>query len=110
MPTEVDPDAWLRLVDGRRYPRTVSAAGAVVVEHQRYYVGRPLAGQRVTVGVAARERTLVVQHRGAVLKRLPLRGLRQERLPFERYRELMEQEARAQTRRGRLLLARRRAA
>src|SRR5262249_46624129 len=37
VPAEVNPDAWLRLVDGRRYLRTVSVAGAIVVEHERYY-------------------------------------------------------------------------
>jgi hypothetical protein len=104
LPAEVDPDAWLRLVDGRAYARTVRACGDVVVEHERYYVGRHLAGRRVAVAVAAGERALVVQHGGAVVKRLPLRGLRQARLPFERYRELMEHEARALARRGRWLL------
>ncbi|HEV8636907.1 MAG TPA: integrase core domain-containing protein [Chloroflexota bacterium] len=100
LPTEVDPDAWLRLVDGRRYARTVRARGDVVVEHARYYVGQRLAGQRVAVAVAADERVLVVRHRGAVLKRLPLRGLHGERQPFEQYLALMEQEARAEARRG----------
>jgi hypothetical protein len=98
-PTEVDPDAWVRLVEDRRYPRTVRPCGDLVVEHARYYVGRRLAGQRVAVAVAAGDRELVVRHRGAVVKRLPLRGLRRERLPFERYVELMEQEARARARR-----------
>ena len=99
LPAEVDPDAWLRLVDGRRYMRTVQSHGTVVVEHARYYVGRRLAGQRVAVAVAAGERSLVVRHRDAVVKRLPLRGLRREPLPFERYVDLMAQEARAQARR-----------
>jgi hypothetical protein len=99
VPPEVDPDAWLRLVDGRRYLRTVSAAGAIVVEHARYYVGRSLVGRRVAVAVAAGERALVVRQAEAIVKRLPLHGLRDERLPFERYLALMEQEARAQARR-----------
>jgi hypothetical protein len=51
------------------------------------------------VAVAAGERALVVRHAGAVVKRLPLHGLRDERLPFERYLALMEEEARAQARR-----------
>ena len=110
MPAEVDPDAWLRLVEGQRYARTVRPCGDVVVEHRRYYVGQRLAGQRVAVAVAAGERALVVRHRGAAVKRLPLRGLRQERLPFERYVELMQEEARAQARRGRCLLTARPAA
>jgi hypothetical protein len=110
VPAEVDPDAWLRLVEGRRYARTVLTRGDVVVEHARYYVGRRLAGQRVAVAVASGDGELVVRHRGTVVKRLPLRGLRHERLPFEGYVELMEREARAAARRGRWLLAARRAA
>jgi hypothetical protein len=37
----------------------------------------------------AGERSLVVRHGGEVVKRLPLRGLRRERLPFERYCAVM---------------------
>ena len=97
-PAEVDPDAWLGLVDGRRYVRKVLGGGTVAVEHQRYYVGKALTGQRVAVAVAAAERALVVRRGDVVVKRLPLRGLREERLPFERYVELMEREARAAAR------------
>jgi transposase InsO family protein len=104
-PAEVDPDAWVRLVDGRRYVRTVLGGGTVAVEHHRYYVGKRLTGQRVAVAVAAAERALVVRQGQAVVKRLPLRGLRHERLPFERYVEVMAQEARAQARRRRHQLA-----
>jgi hypothetical protein len=107
VPTEVDPDAWLRLVDRRLYARTVLSGGDVLVEHGRYYVGKRLAGQRVAVAVAAAERTLVVRHRGVVVKRLPLRGLHGAPLPFERYLALMEQEARADARRGRDRIIRR---
>jgi transposase InsO family protein len=101
VPPEVDPDAWLGLVAGRRYVRKVLGGGTVAVEHQRYYVGKALTGQRVAVAVAAAERALVVRRGDVVLKRLPLRGLREERLPFERYVELMEGEARAAARRSR---------
>jgi transposase InsO family protein len=100
-PTEVDPDAWLPLVDGRRYVRKVLGGGTVAVEHHRYYVGKHLTGQRVVVAVAAAEQALLVRQGQTVVKRLPLRGLRQERVPFERYVELMEHEARAQARRRR---------
>jgi hypothetical protein len=85
----VDPDAWLRLVDGRRYVRQVQADGSVTIEHARYYVGRRLAGQRVAVAVTAAERALVVHHGDRLLKRLPLRGVRGEVLPLDRYVELI---------------------
>ena len=101
VPLEVDPDVWLRLVDGRRYLRTVSPDGAVTVEHARYYVGRRLTGRRVAVAVAAAERALVIRHGEAVVKRAPLRGLVATRLPFEHYADLMGHEARAAARRRR---------
>jgi Integrase core domain len=62
LPLLVDPDAWLPLVDGRRYVRHVQANGTVEVEHTHYYVGRRLSGQRVALAVAAAERSLVVYH------------------------------------------------
>jgi hypothetical protein len=83
----------------RRYLRTVRPAGSIVVEHARYYVGRRLAGQRVTAAVSAADRALVVRHRDTVVKRAPLHGLRLELLPFERYVGLMCQEARSERRR-----------
>jgi hypothetical protein len=101
VPAEVDPDAWLRLVDGRRYRRTVQPGGEVDVEHERYYVARRLAGQRVAVAVAAAEGALVIRHGGAIVKRAPLRGLLATPLPFERYAELMTHEARRHDRRRR---------
>jgi transposase InsO family protein len=101
VPAEVAPDAWLPLVAGRRYVRKVSPAGKAVVETQRYYVGRRLAGQRVALSVDPGERALVVRHGGAVIKHLPLRGLREAPLPFDRFVDLMSREARAQARRNR---------
>ena len=99
LPMLVDPDAWLRLIDGHRYLRQVRADGSIVVEHIRYYVGRRLAGQRVAVAVCAAERTLVVYHGETLLKQLPLCGLHGEVLLFDRYVDLMQHEARAKARR-----------
>src|SRR4029453_17994495 len=65
VPPVVDPDAWLPLVDGRRFRRTVKPNGSVVVEHHRYYVGRRWHGQRVLVAVIADERQLAVWRGGA---------------------------------------------
>jgi transposase InsO family protein len=105
LPMLVDPDAWLPLIDGRRYVRQVQANGTVKVEHTRYYVGRHLAGQRVALAVAAAERSLVVYHGDTAVKQLPLSGLHGEVLLFDRYVELMQREARAEARRRRRRLA-----
>ena len=99
LPMLVDPDAWLPLIDRRRYVRQVRPNGTVVVEHTPYYVGRRLAGQRVAVAVSAAERSLVVYHGDAPIKQLPLCGLHGEVLVFDRYVDLMQREARAQARR-----------
>jgi transposase InsO family protein len=82
LPAQVDPDRWLARLDGRPYVRVVRGNGVVLVEHQPYYVGRALAGQRVALAVAAAERVLVVRHRGEVLKRLPPKGLQGRTLPL----------------------------
>jgi hypothetical protein len=99
VPAQVDPDRWLAEIDGRNYVRTVGEDGTVHVETHRYYVGRRLARRRVVLTVAAKERALVVRHRQEVVKRLPLRGLHGEMLPFPAYAELMREEARAARRR-----------
>jgi hypothetical protein len=99
LPMLVDPDAWLPLIDGRRYVRQVQANGTVTVEHTRYYVGRNLAGQRLALAVAAAERSLVVYQGATAIKQWPLRGLRGEILVFDRYVDLMQREARAEARR-----------
>jgi hypothetical protein len=101
VPPEVDPDAWLGLVAGRRYPRKVAAGGMLRLDNERYFVGRRWAGQRVTVAVDAAAGDVVIRHGGAVVKHLRLRGLRGGWLPFERYVELMGQEAVTQARRAR---------
>ena len=101
----VDPDAWLPLIDGRRYVRQVRANGSIVVEHTPYYIGRRLAGQRVAVAVSAAERSLVVYRGDTPLKQLPLCGLHREILVFDRYVDLMQREARAEARRRHRRLA-----
>jgi transposase InsO family protein len=99
LPMLVDTDAWLPLIDGRRYVRQVQTNGTVEVEHTRYYIGRRLAGQRVALAVVAAERSLVVYHGDTPVKQLPLGGLRREILVFDRYVALMQREARAEARR-----------
>jgi hypothetical protein len=100
VPAEVDPDAWLRAVAARRSPRKVTAGGLLRLDTERSFVGRRLAGQRVTLAVDAAGH-VVVRQGGAVVTCCPLRGLRGQRLPFERSVEVMSQEAVTQARRAR---------
>ena len=105
LPMLVDPDAWIGLMDGRRYVRQVRSDGSIVVEHTRYYLGRRLAGQRVMLAVSAAERSLVVHHGDTPVKQLPLCGLHRQILVFDRYVDLMQREARAEARRHHRRLA-----
>ncbi len=95
LPAQVEPDRWLRLVDGQRFVRKVGQNGTVRVEDAPYYVSSRLAGQYVVLQVQAAERVLVVQHRQRELKRVPLKGLHGTPLPLADYVTLLQQQARA---------------
>jgi hypothetical protein len=55
-PLVVDPDAWLRAIDGRAYVRRVQTSGDVTVGEASYDAGRDLAGHEVAFLVDARAR------------------------------------------------------
>ena len=95
LPERVDPDRWLAAVHGRRFVRQVRRDGSILVAEATYYVKQALAGHQVVVEVDAHARTLVIQHRQAVLKRLPIKGLRGEWIAFDAYLELIQREARS---------------
>ena len=109
LPAHVDPDAWLRTVDGRSFARKVRHDGTVALDGDRYYVGQKLAGQPVVLRVRAADHTLLVFHRQQLLKPVRLKGLLAGALPLEAYVTLMRQQAQARqdrsarlTRRGRV--------
>ena len=79
----------------------VVANGLLRLDNERYFVGRRLVGKRVAVAVDASTGAMVVRQGGEIVKRLQLRGLRAERMPFERDVELMGQEAVTHARRAR---------
>jgi hypothetical protein len=110
LPDRVDPDAWLRTVDGRSFARKVRHDGTVGVDGDRYYVGQKLAGQPVVLRVRAADRTLLIYHRQQVLKQVPLKGLLAGMLPLEDYVTLVREQAQARQERSARLTRRRRAA
>ena len=95
LPERVDPDRWLRLVDGRCYVREVRRNGTVTIEGDNYYLDQRLAGQYMTLRVRADEKALVVHHRQQEFKRLPLKGLQGAPRSLEDYVTLMQQQARS---------------
>ncbi len=98
LPLVVDPDRWLKEVDGEHFVRKVRSDGGLSVDKYDYYVGNALAGQYVVVVVDAAKRELVVEQQNKVLKRLPLKGLYQRIIGIEEYRELIKEEARSERR------------
>lgn len=89
LPATVDPDAWLRTVDGRSFARKVRHDGTVTLAGDRYYVGQKLAGQPVVLRLRAADRTLDVLHHQQVLRQVRLKGLLEAALPLDDYVALM---------------------
>ena len=80
----------------------VRSDGTVSVDDVRYYVRRDLAGRAISllVDAAAKEFDLLLG--ASRIKRLPIKGLYGQVLPFEEYVTLMQQEARSDGHRSRL--------
>jgi hypothetical protein len=99
VPEMVDPDRWLGRVHQQTFARTVQADGGVSIDHREYYVGRQMAGQRVTCVVQATSLQFDIWHGTSRIKQLPIKGLHGTCLSFEAYVALMKQEARSEYRR-----------
>jgi transposase InsO family protein len=95
VPQQIDPDHWLRAIEGRSYTRRVGRDGVLQVDSQFYYVSTRLAGQVVMLQVDAQAREFVVEHNGQVVKRLAIRGVGAGRLAYAAYVQRMKVEARS---------------
>jgi integrase-like protein len=102
VPAMVNPDHWLERLHRRAYARKVGRDGQVVVNHETYYVPHSYAQEQVVLFVNAPERTFDIWHGPELLKRVTIRGLYGEAMPFERYVAVMMQEARSEERRAEL--------
>lgn len=94
MPVIVDPDACLHTINGRGYLRRVQDNGGVVVGGAPYYVGYGYRGQEVALVVDAPAREFTVVRAGQELKRLPIKGLLGQLLPFDAFVDLLAAQAR----------------
>jgi hypothetical protein len=99
LPQMVDPDAWLRTLEGQIVVRKVGADGCVNVDLVPYSVSQQVAGQYLALQVVASERTFAVWHGGTLLKMVPIKHLQGQPMPLEDSFALMVQEALAQERR-----------
>ena len=96
LPKMIDPDRWLRNVDGIHFARKVKANGSVELDSRGYYISRGLAGQAVTLQVEAETASLLVWHQKAVEKRLPIKGLTHHEMPWDEYAAMIAADARSQ--------------
>jgi integrase-like protein len=93
-PATVDADRSLSAMDGKRYVRKVQQDSSVTVGTGRYYVTQALRGQEVTLQIDASDRTMVILHAGAEVKRVPIQGTGRGRMPFAAFVDLLCTEAR----------------
>jgi hypothetical protein len=98
LPKQIDPDRWLATVDGQAFARKIDAHGCVTVDLETYYIKQQLSGQHVVLSVHAQSRTFDVWLGSQCIKQVPIKGLRGEIMPFERYVDLMRKEARSDAR------------
>lgn len=98
LPLLVDPDRWLRAIEGEHFTRKVKSDGSVLVDKYAYYVGRELAGEYVVIRVDGSKRELSVQHHKKELKHLPIKGLYCKEMSLEDYQQAITAEARSEKR------------
>ena len=89
LPLHVDPDAWLRIYQGKPMTRRVDAAGTIAVDRFNYYVGRALRGRTVLLTVDAPGQQLKVELDGKVIKLLAIKGLYHQSISFAEYADLI---------------------
>jgi transposase InsO family protein len=94
VPPTVDPDRWISVLDGHAYMRKVRQDTSVTIGASSYYTAQALVGQYVTLRIDASDRTLVVEHDGQEVKRVPMKGTGRGRVPFAQFVELLCEEAR----------------
>jgi transposase InsO family protein len=98
LPAVVDPDQWLKTLDGLHLERKVDGHGMVSIDLKRYYISAKLVGHHVVVHLDANAGCLRVLHQQQEIKVLPLRGLVGHLLSFEQFLTHMLHQARAQAR------------
>ena len=93
LPDIVDPDHWLKAIDGQLFKRRVDAAGTVRLAKQRYYIQRALKGRYVLLQIDASNGQVQVLLHDQIIKTMPLKDLHQQPLPFADYLALIKAEA-----------------
>ena len=74
--------------------------GTVLIDSMGYDITQSLAGQYVDVCVDADKQAFVIWHRHQPYKRVAIKGLQKTALSFDRFVELMSQQALSEQRRS----------
>ena len=93
VPATIDPDRWVLTLTGKTYKRKLDRNGCFQLGNQTYYVQKKLHGQGVIVWVDGQQRELAIFGNQALIKKLPIKGLRNQLMNFPEYLELMCKEA-----------------
>jgi hypothetical protein len=101
LPSMIDPDRWVEVLDGQRYVRKVHKNGTVSVDGTHYYIDQAWQGRYVSLRIQAAKRVFVAEYREQELKEVPMKGMVGENLPLEVYLDMMKMEARTQSIGGR---------
>jgi transposase InsO family protein len=96
LPSMVDPDRWVDVLDGQRFVRKIRPNGTVSVDGTVYYIDQKWHGRYVSLQIEAAQRVFVVEYSKQRIKLLPIKGLVGEKLPLEAYLAMMKAEARTQ--------------
>ncbi|GHO87656.1 integrase core domain-containing protein [Dictyobacter formicarum] len=98
LPSSVDPLRWLRHEPQHVFRRRVDAAGSIKLDLKRYYVGKAWRGHLITVHLNAEEAQLVLLAEGQILKVLPVSTSTTAPLPFAKYVQQIQEQARSEHR------------
>src|SRR5579871_348633 len=99
LPERVDPDRWLKSIHGQMFPRRVKSDGCVEVDGASYYLHQSFAGTSVVLRVNASISCFDVYDESGCFKKIAMKGLHKEELPFDTYVSLIKEEARSEQRR-----------
>jgi hypothetical protein len=98
LPATVDPDGWLRTLDGQWHPRRVKSDGCIRVDGLSYYIKPDLAGHQIMLRLNATTRCLEVFRGEQFIRSVPIKGLRGKLMSIEDYIDLMRERARSEER------------
>lgn len=100
VPATVDPDRWVLALTGKTYKRKLNHKGCLQLGNQTYYVQSKMRKKWVNIWVDGQKRELAVFADRRLLKKIPIKGLYNQRMDFQDYVAIMCKEAASTWRRA----------